>query len=57
MDNEKTKHEHIAIAIMHMKQARDHLHQAGVNKATTTVRRALKSVEGAQRHAMKPAAK
>lgn len=41
----------IAAAIRHLRQARDQLLQAGAKKAAKRVRKALKSAEGAQRHA------
>ncbi|HRY01581.1 MAG TPA: hypothetical protein P5256_00530 [Beijerinckiaceae bacterium] len=41
----------IGIAHAHLREARDLLMQAGCPQATKAVRRAMKSVEGAQRHA------
>ena len=38
---------------MLMRAARDHLHKAGTKNAADYVRRALKSVEGAERHALR----
>jgi len=43
--------ETIGIAHAHLREARDLLAQAGCPQATKAVRRAMKSVEGAQRHA------
>ena len=38
-------------AVLLLRDARDHLHRAGAKKAATRVRAALRSAEGAQRHA------
>lgn len=45
------KHERIRLAIVNMRLARVQLRKAGADKAADAVARALKSVEGAQRHA------
>lgn len=46
------KHERIRLAIVNMRLARVQLRKAGADKAADAVARALKSVEGAQRHAL-----
>jgi len=45
------KNERIRLAIVNMRLARTQLRKAGANKAADAVAKALKSVEGAQRHA------
>lgn len=43
--------ERIGGALRHLKEARDHLRLAGADKAADYVARAIKSAEGAARHA------
>ncbi len=43
--------EEIRAALVLLKQAREHLKTAGAKQATNAVRRAMKSTEGAERHA------
>lgn len=50
-DTHRTKADNIKLAIMLIRSAREHLRVAGADKAADYVQRALKSVEGAQRHA------
>jgi hypothetical protein len=45
----------IRLAILDLKAVRDRLRFAGANKAADYVARALKSVEGAERHAKRKA--
>lgn len=42
----------VQCAILRLREARDHLALAGAPKALAKVRRALKSAEGAERHAI-----
>ena len=48
---------HISIAIELLKRARNHLSAAGSNKAADAARAALRSAEGARRHANEQAKK
>lgn len=47
-----TKEEHISASIELMKRARDHLDAAGSTRAADAARKALRSAEGAKRHAI-----
>jgi len=50
-DIHRTKADNIKLAAMLIRAARAHLRAAGADKAADYVQRALKSVEGAERHA------
>lgn len=47
-----TKEEHVSAAIELLKRARDHLDLAGSIRAADAARKALRSAEGAKRHAI-----
>lgn len=50
-DTNRTRRDNIKLAAQLIRTAREHLRAAGATKAADYVQRALKSVEGAERHA------
>lgn len=45
------RYERVVDALFHLRKARDMLHVAGATQAYDATRRAIKSAEGAERHA------